>query len=320
MSNQVVITPVELAASAKKYRKDLLMMPVIGMESSIKHMTLRTGIRGEEVVGELDGTIEVGPYSESRTDTDDVNIKGRTLTTYRGSVIKKFSPNSVADSIYGSAVLSGEGLKSTDITLKVVAFLAKKVSKAFNKSLWGAVRNAGGSTTADLYNGFDTITATEITAGNITVAKANRYDFDAAITDNNAVRLLKKFHQSASDELQGENCKMFISKSIYNSYCTDYQQLNGALPYNKEFKKTYLEGSDDCCELVPLPNKKASPFIHMTTQGNMLIGVDQMSQEETITVEKHHPLILDFVMVMYFGTQFESISPERLLVGKLFAA
>lgn len=320
MSNQVVITPEDLAASAKKYRKDLLMMPVIALESSLKHLTLRTGIRGEETVGELDGTIEVGPYSETRTDTDDVTVKGRTLTTYRGSVIKKFSPNSVADSIYGSAVLSGDGLTSTDITLKVVAFLAKKVSKALNKSLWSAVRNAGGSSTADLFNGFDTITAAEITAGNITVAKGNRYDFAAAITDSNAEDSLKAMWRAASDELQGESCKMYMSKSIYNSYCEDYKASNGSLPYNKEFKKTYLEGSDDMCELVALPNKKASPYIHLSTKSNMLVGVDQMSQEETIGVEKHHPLVLDFVMVMYFGTQIESLSPERLLVGKLFVA
>lgn len=320
MANQVVITPDALATSAKKFRKELLMMPVIALASSLQHMTLRTGVRGEEIVGELDGAIEIGPYSESRTDTSDTTIKGRTLTTYRGSVIKQFSPNSVADSIYGSAILSGDGLKDTDITMKVVAFLAKKVSKALNSSLWTAVRNASGSSTADLFSGFDTITDAEITGNNISVAKKNLYQFDAAITSSNAVDKLKAFYRAASDELQGESSKMFVPKDIYNAYVDDYQQSVGAVPYNKEFKKTFLEGSDDMCELVALPNKKGSKYIHLTTKTNMLVGVDQMSQEETITVEKHHPFVLDFVMVMYFGTQFESISPERLLVGKFYVA
>jgi hypothetical protein len=52
----------------------------------------------------------------------------------------------------------------------------------------------------------------------------------------------------------------------------------------------------------------------------MLVGVDQMSQEETINVEKLDALVLTFVMVMYFGVQFESISPERMLVGKFHVA
>ena len=320
MSTEVNFGSTELQNSAKKFRKDLLKMPVIALEKSIVHMTVRTGIRGEETVGELDGDMQIGPYSETRKDTASVGIVPRTLTTYKGSVMKDFSPNSVANSIYGSAILSGEGLKNTDITLQVVAYLAKKVSKALNRALWTAIRNAAGETSADLFNGFDTITDLEITATKITTALGNLYEFTEAIDDTNAVDMLKKFYRASSDELQEESTKMFIPTSIYNAYCDDYQAANGSLPYNKEFKKTYLEGSDNNCELVPLANKKNSEYIHLTTQGNMLIGVDQMSQEEQILIEKHHPLVLTFVMVMYFGTQFESISKERMLVGKFYVA
>jgi hypothetical protein len=318
MSNQVEITPEDLAKSAKKFRKDLLMMPVIALQSSLNHMTLRMGVRGDETVGELSSDIEIGPYSETRTDTSDTSIKGRTLTTFRGSVIKKFSPNSVADSIYGSTVLSGDGLKNTDITTAVVGYLVKKVSKALNANLFKAVRNANGDTTTALFNGFDTIAAAEIAASEITEAKGNLYVFTEAITSTNAVDLLKAFYRAAKDELQGESAKLFISKDIYNAYVDDYQAAHGAVPYNNTFKKTYLEGTDDSCELVALPNKKGQPYIQLTTKGNMLIGVDQISQTETISVEKLDGLVLTLVMVMYFGVQYESISPERLLIGKLF--
>jgi hypothetical protein len=318
MPNQVVITPEALATSAKKFRKDLLMMPVIALQSSLDHMTLRMGVRGDETVGELSSDIEIGPYSETRTDTSDTSIKGRTLTTFRGSVIKKFSPNSVADSIYGSTVLSGDGLKNTDITTAVVGYLVKKVSKALNANLFKAVRNANGNTTTALFNGFDTIAAAEIAASEITEAKGNLYVFTEAITSTNAVDKLKAFYRAAKDELQGESAKLFISKDIYNAYVDDYQAAHGAVPYNTTFKKTYLEGTDDSCELVALPNKKGQPYIQLTTKGNMLIGVDQMSQTETISVEKLDALVLTLVMVMYFGVQYESISPERLLIGKLF--
>jgi len=314
----VEITPEALALSAAKFRKDLLMMPVIALQSSLVHMSLRIGIRGKETVGQLDGDIEIGPYDPRRVDQTGVGIKGRSLETFFGSVIKEFEPNSVAKSIYGDAVLSGQGLATTAITQLVLAFLAKKISQGINKVLWSAVRNDAGTTTATLFNGFDTITAADIVAGNISVAKGNLYEFTDAISVNNAVDRLKAIDEACSDELQDEPRKMFISKTVKKMYEKCYQAENSALPYNKEFKKTFLEGSDDLCELVALPNKKTSPYIHVTTKGNMLVGVDQQGDTEKITVEKHAAFVLQFIMAMFFGVQFETVSPERLMVAKLF--
>lgn len=315
---KVIITPEGLAKSAAKFRKELLIMAVIALQNSLQHMTLRTGIRYKETVGELSGSIELGPYSETRKDNSDVGVTGRDLETFLGSVIKPFSPNSVYQSIYGSSIIMGDGLKNVDINKAVVAFLMKQLSKGLNASLFSAVRNEGGTKTEDLFNGFDTITEKEITAAKIAVASGNLHEFTGAITAINAVDELKAFYRKASDELQGEKVKLFLSKDIYNAYNDGYQQVVGATPYNREFKKTFLEGSDDMCELVALPNKKASKFIQMTTKSNMLVGTDQESDLEKVTVEKHHPFVLDFVCAMFFGTQFETISKERLLVGKLF--
>jgi len=154
----------------------------------------------------------------------------------------------------------------------------------------------------------------------ISVAQGNLVELTEAITASNAVDKLKAIYRAAMDELKGETTKMFISKTVYDMYNDDYQASHGALPYNTAFKKTYLEASDDTCELVALSNKKTSPYIHLTTKGNMLVGVDQEGDTEKITVEKHAAFVLQFVMAMFFGVQFESISPERLLVAKLFQA
>jgi hypothetical protein len=316
----VTITPEALATSAAKYRKELLWMPVLALNASLQHMMLRTGIRGKETVGQLSGDMQLGPYSATRKDTDGVNVKGRVLETYFGSVVKEFEPNTVVKSIYGDAILSGKELTDTQIVKMVVAYLAKQLSKNLNKVLWSAVRNDEGSTTADLFNGFDTISAVEIAAGTISVALGNLYEFTEAITSSNALDQLKAYYRAAHDVLQEEVTKMFLPKKYYQYYCDDYQATVGAAPYNKEFKKTFLEGSDDTCELVALANKKDSPYIHLTTKSNMLVGVNQEGEEEKITVEKHAAFILQFVVAMFFGVQFESISPEKLLVGKLFVA
>ena len=89
---KVVISQDALSKSAAKYRREILMMPVFSLEEFLKHVSLRTGIRYSETVGEMSGSMELGPYSEDRIDDSDVNIVPRTLYTYFGSVIKKFSP------------------------------------------------------------------------------------------------------------------------------------------------------------------------------------------------------------------------------------
>ena len=82
MSSSVNITPEALAESAIKYRKELLKMPVLALDKSLPFMTLRPGVRYKEIVGELGGDIQLGPYSDSRVDQSDVTVKGRTLETF----------------------------------------------------------------------------------------------------------------------------------------------------------------------------------------------------------------------------------------------
>lgn len=317
---KVVFSAEDLAKTAIKYRKVFLMMAVIGLEDTKRHMSIRPGIRYKETVGELSGGIEIGPYSETRVDDSDISIDKRELETFFGSVVRNFSPNTIYQSLWGSSVTKGEGLKETDITKQVVAFLMKKMSESLNKSVWSAKRNGNGTKTADLFNGFDTIADTEITAGKLSAEKKNLYSFDAEIDEMNAVDALKAFYRSADDVLKGENTKLFIAHNIYDAYVEDYKATTGAIPYNREFDKTTLEGSRGKCELVPLSNKADSKFIQLTTQSNMLIGVDQESDLEKILIEKHAAFVLQFIVTMFFGCQYESISKERLLVGKLHSA
>jgi hypothetical protein len=313
------VTSDSLNTAAQKYRKDLLIMAVIGLERTLAHMTLRTGIRYKETVGEINGPVELMPYTGLMDDADDnMVITGRDLETFLGQSIKLFDPNALVSSLYGAAVTKGDALKNVEINKAVLTLMISKISGGLSKSIFNAVRNAAGKTTATLYNGFDTITAAEILAGNITVAKKNRFDFAEAITSANAVDLLKAYYRAASDELKDEMAKMYISQTIYDAYCDDYQLTVGAAPYNKEFKKTFLEGSDNRCELVPLVGKKDTLYLHISTKGNMLVGVNQQGEEEQIEVRRgDNPFKLQFVTTMFFGTQFESVSPERLMVGKL---
>lgn len=312
------ITDNELKQSAVKYRKDLLMMPTISAKATLEHMSLRPGVAGREVVGQLSGDIELGPYDPKRVDEDGVAVTPRVLETFLGSVVKRFDVNEAGKTVYGELYAQGQALTNANIAKAVLVYLSAQLGKKLNQSIWGAKRSENGTKTSQLFDGFDTITAAEITAGNLSSAKGNYMTVDA-ITAANAVDTLKSIYRAASDELQGQQVKMFISRDIYNAYVDDYQATVGAVPYNTEFKKTTLEGSDGLCELVPLVSKKGSQYIHLTPKANMLVGYGAGMADENIRIEKYHEFLLSYVATMYFGVQFESISPERLMVAKIGA-
>lgn len=320
MANEVTVTPATLNESARKNRKELLIMPIIGLAATLKHMSIRTGIRYEEVVGQLAADLELHPFTGEMAYEDEPTIEGRTLKTFLGSMELLVLTQSLLSTIYGTAITKGDALKSVPINKAVLTLIMSQISKKLGIHIWDGVRNAAGNVTKDLFDGFDTITAAEITAAKVTVALGNRYDFAEAIDDTNAVDKLKAFYRAASDELQDNaKTKMFISRAIYNAYVDDYQASVGATPYNKQFEKTILEGSAGSCELVPLVGKKDSDYIHLTTKGNMLVGVNQMGEEEKIEVRRgDNAYKTQFVTTMFFGTQLETISKERLLVGKIF--
>lgn len=314
---KVKITDQDLATSARTYRKDLLMVPVHALAKSLQHMTLRTGVRHSEKVGELTGDIEMGPYSETRVDDNAVSISTRELKTYLGSVVKKFSPNSVAQTVYGSSITKGESLTNVEIVRLVLSYLSAKIGAGIDRHLFNAVRKADGNKTVDLFDGFDTITGQEITSGSISTDLGNLYEFSEPITKLNAVDQVVTFCRSADDFLQEtEGAKLLISRDIYNAYVDDYKATTGAIVYNDKFLKTSVEGFDNV-ELVPMYQKKNAPYIQLTTKSNLLVGVDQEGDEEDIVIEKHAPFVLDFVATMFFGTQFETLDKTRLLVGKL---
>lgn len=318
---KATITPTELAQSAHKFRKELIQVPMHAMRETTQHMTVRTGIRYKETVGELSGDIDLGPYSETRIDNNNINIKGRTLETFLGSVVKKFSPNSVVKSIYDSAITKGEQLTNVEIARRVLAYLSAKLGHNLASHIFNAVRNDNGTTSADLFNGFDTIAAAEIGATTPTISTTigNRFNFTAAISANNAIDQITALCEAASELLVSgaRKVNLYCAPAIYRAYLKDYQASNGALPYNTEFRKAVVEGFEQV-NFVPLYNMANSPYVYISPASNMLVGCNLEGEEEDIRIEKHEAFVLQYIATMFFGVQFESIAPENLMVGVLY--
>lgn len=323
-AGKIIITPEDLARSAHKNRKELLKLPILALGYALNYFSLRTGIRYGETVGQIDADFEVGPYDPYRVERDDSTIKGRTLYTYFGSVVKEFDPNSVYQSIYGSSIVKGEGLKNVPITMQVLSVMASKIGKALRLHLFDAVRNEKGTKTVDLFNGVDTVTKNEINAGAISEDAGNLFKFTDVIDSTNAVDLLTAFVRSASDELleceDGDDSKanglnLYVPRAVLYAYRDDYKATTGHSPIYDKFNQTVLEGFPNV-RFVPFSGKANSPYIHLSQKNNMLIGTDQLGDKEQILVEKHAAFVLQFIATLFWGFDFESIDSSRLLVGE----
>lgn len=314
----VNLTPEAFAKSAIEYRKELIMMISISLANSLQHMTFRPGVQYKQTVGEIGGNAEFGPYDPNRKNTT-TNIKARTLEVFLGSVIKEFDPNTVYQSILGSLMLNGDALKNVPITKAILAAELKSLSAKLNMALFAASRVDAGTTSLELFNGFDTIAQTEITANNISAGNGNFKQLTEAIDGTNAVDTLKAIWRATAPELrENETVKMILPYTIKDFYEDDYQSTVGAAPYNKEFKKTFLEGSDNRCELVPLASKKNSQFIQLTTKQNMIVGTGNGNDLETLNVDRFSSFVLTLSSAILFGCQYETISKEKLMIAKLF--
>lgn len=317
MAGKLKFSPEDFQNAAIKYRSELLMLPIIGCQDTLQYMTARPGIRYKERVGTMSGEAQFAPYKPTRATDFNLNVDYRELETFFGSVVSDFEPNSAVSTLLGTGATKGDGQISTPTAKSVLALIAKSLSEHLNDAIWNGVRNATGDTSKDLFNGFDTITQSEITAQNISAEKGNYLKLTEDITAVNAVDVAKKILFSLDPRLRSQELFLYCSQDFVDKYNEGYLLSHGGIPYNTEYGQTAVEGSNGKLKLVPLYNKADSKFMHVTTKSNMLVGFDQMGDIENVMVKEYKPFILSYIATMFFGVQFESIDKRRFKVIEL---
>ena len=294
------------------------MLPIIGIQDTLQWMTSRPGIRYKENVGALSGDAQFGPYKPSRSTDFNLNVDYRTLETFMGSVVAKFEPNSAVSTLLGQiGDTKGDGQMKAPTALHVLRLIALSLSEHLNDAIWKGVRNPEGDTSLDLFDGFDTITTKEITAGKIAAGQGNYKKLKEAITSDNACDIAKEILRSLDPRLRAQDLYMYCSQEFADMYNDSYQASHAGLIYNEKYDQLTVEGSNNRLHIVPMYNKADSKFIHICPKVNMLVGYDQMSDAEDVLVKEYEPFILSYIATMFFGVQFESIDKRRLMVVEL---
>lgn len=271
---QVSFTPEQLAQSFQTYRTELMQMPILAMQLALQHMSMRTGIRYQEHVHEMKGNFEIGPYDKYKMGDGAVQIVQRTLQTYFGNCIEPIDPNSIVQSLWGSDITKGEALKNVPWVKRVAAYIMAQLGEKLFMEMWTAKRDANGTTTHDLFDGFKTIEDAEIAKGAMAVEEGNLYYLPEAITAENAEDIINDFYwgvtgwRGADVKLRRQKVKIFMSEMTKHFYEVAYQTNHGSLPYNQQFIKAHVEGAANA-EFVALPNVPDN-YLAITPRTNIL--------------------------------------------------
>lgn len=312
------VTVSKLQETGRKYRKDLVRLPVLALGRSTRYMTLRPGVRYEETVFNPEFNAEMQAYDVAERQQTKGGFGARTLRTEFGACFFDFDPNQVISTLIGHAASqAGEGASKTPGAREVAGSVLKNIGRKLNIALFKGKKQAPYNKTNLFFDGFEEIIRKGIEAGEISVDNKNLLKITEKLTAQNAERILKKALFAASDELRDEEQDAFIycGREVMDAYNESYLMTHTGLNYNTKYNQPKLEGSE--FTFAPMAGMRGSRYIILSLKNNMLVGCDQMSDTERVEFHKYAPKVVTGELYMFIGCQFESVDPRRLLIIEL---
>lgn len=301
--------------TATQYRQELIALAVLSAQEALQHMSILAGVQHKIV---LTAHLKQGilkPYNKTWNASDFGTLVPRTLEVGVGKVELEDEPEQYRSTYLGAALAGRIDPNTHPFELFLLEEVARQVSEDINLSIFNGKQDSTGTTPMDVFDGFNTHIDAAIAASDISVAKGNMH-VTGDITSSNAVDKLKGHYRAAHKSLRNVKTKMYISHDVYDAYVDDYQATNGGVPYNQNFDKTFLEGSKNLCELVPLSAMGNSKRVILSLAENMCVGVDQVSDAEDIrVVELGKVWVIGIAAKLVFGTQIGCIDQRLFLVN-----
>jgi hypothetical protein len=154
-------------------------------------------------------------------------------------------------------------------------------------ALYKGVFGTGSDTAATVMDGLLTIVDAAIASGEIPQANVVSR---VAITSSNAVDEVEKVKLKVPSEfllndMNDPNNQMvcILDKKVYDLYCMDYRTTFGALPYNAEFPKGRIDGTD--IEFMPVTGLEDTNAIIITHKSNLYLGFDAQQKMSNINTQ-----------------------------------
>jgi hypothetical protein len=312
-----------LQDTAIQYQKELLWLPLIGLEDSLKYLTLVPNIQNERKITTFERTNGIlKPHTGSVNLQEDLGkTVTRTLKVYPGDVVVEDFPENYRTVAYGPDVLLGKNQsKKHPWELVMLRAIMESVSEDLNLSLFCGQRSDEMLDAYHVFDGFDTIINNELDDLMISPALGNMYD-DSWNGSESLVQYLNQMWRAAPLELKRRKTIMYVSQGLFEQYNLELGSEMGMFIYGLNGfgidrpAETKLWGSEGRCTLAPMIGKQESTRVLMTDPGNLEVGVDQTSDQEFIEVRRvDNPFVVQFVVKLVFGVQVQSLNKKRFFV------
>ena len=301
----------KLVAAGIKYRKDLILAPMTAFADITMHFNVVLGVQGKMISGSLNNNAQLRPYRTAKDATDTSKITPREMENFKGDLVEEFDPSAVLATLYRENTSTKPD--KYDIAAKVALFIAARVGEKLIDNLFTAVRNAVGTTSAELFNGFDKLVdiALAETTPALSSTLGNYLDYSATtITRDNVGDKLKLLYRDLDKKLK-KKCKMYLPVTLVEWYEDWYKVENGNAPYGADVEQKFLDGTSKKCEIVGMSEMEDGKYIYFSKADNMCLLFDQLSDTETVEIRRpDNPKVVQLSMVAWFGVGMDTLDKE----------
>lgn len=297
----------KLQAYAEKFQAELITLAMMSAAEMQAYFNVITGVTDKYTMTGLQFKKLLKPYKRAWNPNEDkVGTVPRTLRVETGQVELEEEPEAYRKTSLGH--LLKPGATQHPFERQFLDGIMKQLGQDINNDLlFHGVKNANGTNPKDVNDGFHTIIDNEIAGGGISEARGNLIA-TGSISSSDAVDKCKAMYRGLPKAWRSVPLDMKVSYVLYDKYCDDYQNSNNALPYNTQFNKTFLEGSNQLCTLVPLASMGDTDRIIISPRQNLCVGVDLMSGKDTVEVFKpSNPKVIGFFSKFSIGFQIASL-------------
>lgn len=299
----------ELADHLERHTREnpeLLTQRLLGLDGVLDYATLLVDVVDEVPLTELFTNEVVQPGGKDTFNPKELaGFKQRIGKVRSAKVDMTLTPTRI-DAMWRSWLgqqMRGTGADVYDIPFEQEIYnriIDQVVDDMRMKVNYKGVYNASGTAAADVMDGWikkitDAIAADEIPASHLVPTPE-------AITSANALDKFELLVNIIPDKYWTNNMVAICSPATKRKYEQDYRNSHGALPYNTEFRKTVLDGTE--IELVAEPGLTGTDWIIVTERGNLVWMIDTLTKMAAPIIEKEKRnlhMLLDYKVGVDFG-------------------
>ena len=305
-----------LVHSNHRFRKECMLIVMAAVEEVTRHMRVINNLKGKETEATIVPQAKFRPYHSEKIVGGTGELTARTLETFPLEILEEFDPENLYTTIFGTPV-DVEKI-NLDIVRRILTEEMNNASRGLCDLIFKGVRNATGTGALDGFDGFDTIIAKEIAAGNIGINAGNFTNL-GEVSSLNIGDAWKRMYRKMDEKLRGGDTKKLVlicSFTEYDMYKNWYAEKFGAGNFAGTPEQTYLDGTANKVQIVPLPGMEGTSHCFITVRENMKVGFDVLSNATKFNVRiPDNPNVVQMHAKIYMGVDFANIDKEFLMVG-----